>query len=126
MSDGAILFYLENTKLLLKIKQPTQGSGHSSGAPESYFMPGADPQPLKDKYQLSKEDFRQVQQELENYKHELRKTRGELRSAKHCISELQDDKQRCIDHINGLQNELNNVHQQLEDVIKTLSEIRRK
>ena len=63
-----------------------------------------------------------MQQELENCKHELRRTQGELRSAKNYISELQDDRQQCIDRINGL---LNNVHQRLEDA-KTLPEARRK
>ena len=107
-----------------EIRQPVQGSGYSLGALVSPFMPGGS-QPAKDRYQLLKEDFREVQQELENYKLELRRTQGELRSAKHHISELQHERQRIIDHANGLQNELNNVHQQLEDA-KTLSEVHRK
>ncbi|KAF8805140.1 hypothetical protein BYT27DRAFT_7213115 [Phlegmacium glaucopus] len=89
----------------------------------------ANPQPPKDKYQTLKEDYRQLQYDLkqtnmhlEGYKQELRRTRTELRNASHYANELHHEKPRWEDHMNGIQNELNNIHQQL-DGAKNLSEI---
>ena len=99
VSDGAISFYLDH---LL---------------------------PPKDKYQLLKEEYSRTQDELrdelrqaratiDNYDRELRRRNGELRH-------LQHESQQSKDSINGLQNELIDVHQQLEDA-KNLSEVRGK
>ena len=95
------------------------------------YIPG-DPSPPKDKCQLLKEESRQLRSELkqvqidrDNYASKLQKSQGELRNANNHINQLLRDKQRSNDQINGLQIELNNIHQQLEDA-KTLSEGRGK
>jgi hypothetical protein len=87
------------------------------------------PQPPKVKYQTLKEEYLQIRDELkqaratiENYDRELRRRNRELRQASQFIGHLQDESQRSKDSISGLQNELNDVHQQLEDA-KTLSDV---
>ena len=81
--------------------------------------------PPKDKYQQLKEEYDRIRDEnkhvratIDNYDRELRRKNGEL-------SKLQHEVQQSRDTITGLQNELNNVYQQLEDA-KTLSEARGK
>ena len=117
-----------------EIRQAGQVPGYGQGVMGALlsFMPATSPLPPKDKYQALKDeyhrvkyDLKQAHGEIENYKHELRRTRGELRNASHFANELHHEKQRWKDHMNGLQNELNNVHQQLDDA-KTLSEVRGK
>ena len=95
-------------------------------------IPTGFPSRPKDKYQLLKEEFhrnrdklRQTRAQLENYDRELRRKNEELGSYQRHVGYLQHEKQRAKDTINGLQNDLNNVHQQLEDA-KNLSEVRGK
>jgi predicted nucleic acid-binding Zn-ribbon protein len=94
------------------------------------FIPTGPLPPPKDKYQLLKEEYYRIRDEnkqlravLENYDRELRRKNGELSKAGHFINHLQHEIQRSRDTINGFQNELNDVHQQLEDA-KALSEVR--
>ena len=96
------------------------------------FMPTVGPPPPKDKYQQLKEEYYRIRDEnkqlhavLENYDRELRRRNGDLSKANHFTNHLQHELQRSRDTINGFQNELNNVHHQLEDA-KTLSEVRGK
>ena len=120
----------------MEIKQSTpQASSYGRGVMDSImsFMPTTGPPPLqKDKYQLLKEDYhrnrdelRQTRAMLENCDRELRRRTGELRNTQQNMGYLQHENQRSKDTINGLQNELSNVHQQLYDA-KNLSEVRGK
>ncbi|KAF8801848.1 hypothetical protein BYT27DRAFT_7261625, partial [Phlegmacium glaucopus] len=126
----------EEQQEMIEHKQPNQGGNYGQGVIETIrsFIPTvvASPQPPKDKYQVLKEDYRQLQYDLkrtnmhlEGYKQELRRTRTELRNTSHYANELHHEKQRWRDHINNLQNELNNIHQQLGDA-KNLSDVRGK
>jgi hypothetical protein len=88
--------------------------------------------PTKEKYQQLKEDFyrlrddyRQSRTTIDNYDRELRRRGGELQKASQFISHLEHVSQQSKDTINGLQNELTNVYQQLKDA-RTLSEVRGK
>lgn len=119
---------------MLEHRQPVQGAIYGQGVMGTLMslIPAAGPPLPKDKYQLLKDDYRHLQHDLkkinanlEGYKQELRRTRGELREAGLYINDLHHEKRRWKDHMNGLQNELNNVHQQLDDA-KTLSEVRGK
>ena len=108
---------------------PTNTRQSDRGMPSIPTGPSSRP---KDKYQLLKEEFhrnrdelRQTRAQLENYDRELRRKNEELGGYQRQVGYLQHEKQRAKDTINGLQNELNNVHQQLEDA-KNLSELRGK
>ena len=59
---------------------------------------------------------------IENYDRELKKRTGDLSRD---IGHLQHECQRSKDSINSLQNDLKNIHQELEDG-KTVSEVRKK
>ena len=87
------------------------------------------PPPPKDKYQLLKEEYHRTRDELkqarDNHNSELKRRDGELRHRDQFIGQLQHENQRFRDSISGLQNELNIVHQQLEDA-KNLFEVRGK
>ena len=117
---------------VLEIKGSTQSPGYGQGLMDAIMsvIPSAG-QPLpKDKHQLLKEEIRrtrdelrQVQANFENQDRELKKMQGDLRNANHYINQLHHEKQRSKDCIGGLQNELNNIHQQLQDA-KNLSEVR--
>ena len=93
-------------------------------------IPTRGPRPPRlDKYQLLEEEYHRVRDELtqaratiDNYDRELRRRNEELREASQYIDHLQHEDQRSKDSITGLQNELNNVRQQLEDA-KALSEV---
>jgi hypothetical protein len=107
-------------------EQPPQASGYGQWI-SNYIMPGG-----PDKYQILKEDYnrtrgelRQTRTVLGNHKHELGRVTGELRETNHHYGVLQHQNQRLKDSINGLQNELMNVNQQLE-YAKNLSEVRGK
>ena len=98
------------------------------------FMPKVGSPPPKDRYHRMKEEYYRIRNEnkqlhtaLDNYDHELRRTNGDLSKANHFIKHLhwQQELQRSRDTINGLQNELIQVHQQVEDA-KTLSEVLKK
>jgi hypothetical protein len=83
---------------------------------ESHFGSGSDfpshPTPPKGDHQSpTQEDFLRIQNELKQVYADLEGCKHELRNANH--------------YIGGLQTELNNVHQQLEDA-KNLSEVRGK
>ena len=93
---------------------------------------GGPPLPRLDKYQLLKEEYHRIRDELtqaratiENYDRELRRRNKELRQASQYIGQLLNVSQQSKDFISSLQNELINVLQQLEDA-KTLSEVRGK
>ena len=93
---------------------------------------GGPPSPRLDKYQLLKEEHHRIREELiqaratiENYDRELIRRNKELRQASQYIDHLQQENQRSKDLNNGLQNELNNVGQQLEEA-KALCEVRGK
>ena len=95
------------------------------------YIPTVAPPP-KDKYQQLKEEYFRIRDEnkqyraaVDNYDRELRRRTGELNKANHYVQHLQHEIQRARDTIGGFQNELNNVHQQLEDA-KALSEVRGK
>ncbi|KAF8805146.1 hypothetical protein BYT27DRAFT_7339743 [Phlegmacium glaucopus] len=126
----------EEQQEMVEHRQPNQGGNYGQRVMETIksFMPTAvaSPQPPKDKYQILKEDFRQLKYDLkrtniqlEGCKQDLRRTRMELRNASHYANELHRKKQRWKDHMNGLQNELNNIHQQLDDA-KNLCKVRGK
>ena len=68
------------------------------------------------------EELRQVRATLDR---EVSRSKADLRQAIRYIGQLQHENQRSKDYIDGLQNELNNVRQQLEDA-KTLSVVRGK
>ena len=81
--------------------------------------------PPKDKYLQLLEEYHRLRDEcnqsrvtIENYDRELTQLRSRTRV-------FDDESQRYKDTINGLQNELNDVHQQLEDA-KALSEVHEK
>ena len=78
---------------------------------------------LKKEYHRIRDELRQARVVNKDYHCELRRRTGELRQASRDVDHLQQECQRLKDSINGLQNDLNNVHQQLEDA-KTLSEVR--
>ena len=95
-------------------------------------IPRSRPLPRLDKYQLLEEDYHRVRDELtqaratiKNYDRELRRRNEELRQASQIIDHLQHENQLSKDSFNGLQNELNNVHQQLADA-EALCEVRTK
>ena len=104
-----------------------QVSGYGRGVMASLVsytgLPTGPPQ--KDKYQELKEAYHRKQDELaqarstiQNYDRELRRKEGDLNNIK-------NENQRLKDIIAGLQNELQNVHQELEDA-KNLSKVRGK
>ena len=99
-----------------EIRQSAQGSGYGQGVPS----------PPKDRYELLKEELRQMKSELkqvrENHAHELQRTGEDLRNANTHINQLLQEKQRWNDQMNGLPNESNNVGQQLEHA-RTLSAV---
>ena len=109
-------------------QDPTSDSEIKQSTPQ---VPG--PPPSNDKYQLLKEEYHRTRDELrqahviiENYDRELRKRTGELHKGGHHPTgpnDLQPGSSK--DSITDLQNELINVHQQLEDA-KALSEVRGK
>jgi hypothetical protein len=124
----------ERQDRMLDIRQSPQGPGYGQGIMDAIMsvIPSTGPPPPKDKYQLLKEEHRQTRNELkqaygniENYDRELRRKHGELRHVQGYVEQLQHDKQRLKDFNSSLQNELNNIHQQLEDA-KNLSEVRGK
>jgi hypothetical protein len=82
-----------------------------------------------DKYQVMREELNRTREELRQtrkfYKRELGRVTGELRETNRHYGVLQHQNQRLKDSINGLQNELMNVNQQLE-YAKNLSEVRGK
>ena len=80
---------------------------------------------LKKEYHRIRDELRQARVTNKDYHHELRRRTGELRQANRDVGHLQQECQRLKKSIKGLQNDLNNVHQQLEDA-KTLSEVREK
>ena len=80
---------------------------------------------LKKEYHRIRDELRQARVINKDYHHELRRRTGELRQANRDVGHLQQECQRLKKSIKGLQNDLNNVHQQLEDA-KTLSEVREK
>ena len=92
-------------------------------------VPTGAPPPPKDRYQLLEEEYHRTRDELRQardiHDYELRRRDGELQQANQVIGHLQHETQRFKDSISGLQNELYNIHQQLEDA-KNLSEVRRK
>jgi hypothetical protein len=87
-------------------------------------IPGVAPPP-KDKYQLLKEEYYRSLDELKQARAIIENNDRELRKRARDLLILQHDSERSKDTINGLQNELINVHQQLEDS-KALSEVRGK
>ena len=106
--------------------------GRASGAAVSIIPRGgplAPGPPPKDKYQQLKEEYYRIREEnrqfraiIEKYDRDLRKTGGELQKVNHNVkNQLQHESQRSKD----LENELINVHRQLEDA-KALSEVRGK
>ena len=108
--------------------------GHHHSGDEHHIMPeGSGGPPPEDKYRIkyhqTRDELKQARTTIENYDRELRKER-EMRHAAgpsqitdnlHDVH-LQDENQRTI---SSLQNELINVHQQLDDA-KKLSEVREK
>jgi len=72
-----------------------------------------------------RDENRQFRSSIESYDRELRRRGGEMQKANHFVNHLQHELQQSKDNINGLQNELINIHQQLEDA-KALSEVRGK
>ena len=111
-----------------------QVSGYGRGVVASLMsytgLPTGPPQ--KDKYQELKEAYHRKQDELaqtrstlQNYDRELKRKETESHNIKGHLHYVQHDNQRLKDVINGLQNELQNVHQELEDA-KNLSEVRGK
>jgi len=128
----------EQHQTLVENKQSTpQASGYGRGVMAAVegimsFIPGPPQAPPKDKYQQLKEEFNRLRDEyrqsratIENYDRELRRRTIELNKGHHHINYLQHENQRSKDTINGLQNELMAVHQQLDDA-KALSEVRGK
>ena len=121
----------------LETRQSTtpQASGRGWGVVDnimSTFIPTGATPPPKDKYLTLKDENHRIRDELRQahttiarYDHELRKKNGELHYSQQHVGYLEQEKQRAKDIINGLQNELNNIHHQLEDA-KNLSEIRGK
>jgi hypothetical protein len=86
-------------------------------------IPGATPS--KDKYQLLKEEYYRSRDELKQARAIIENNDRELRKRARDLLILQHDSDRSKDTIDGLQNELFNVHRQLEDS-KALSEVRGK
>ena len=84
-----------------------------------YHWPG---ESLKEDYDRTRDELRQARVVIENYDRELRRRNAELHKASHYIGQLQHDKLQSKDSINGLQNELMNVHQQLKKT-KTFSNV---
>ena len=122
----------ENVSEQQEIKQPPQVSGYGIMDTLMSIIPTGGPPTPKDKYTLLKEEYQRTRDELrharaalDNYDRELRRKNGELRYAGQVIGHHEHEIQRSKDFINGLKNELSNVHQQLEDA-KNLSEVRGK
>ena len=119
----------------LDVKQSSQSPGYTQGImntitsiimPTPSLPPPKDRyEPLKDKYRRAKDEVNKLCATLGEYDRELKRTHGEMRHKNHYIDQLHHEGQRMKDSIGGLQNELNNVHQQLEDA-KNLSEVRGK
>jgi hypothetical protein len=107
-----------------------QNQSQGSGYPQwltNYFLPGGPP--LKDTYynlnDRTRDELKQARTDIQNYDRELKRRNGELHQANQIIDSLRHDNQRLTDTNRSLQNELINVHQQLEDA-KNLSEVHEK
>ena len=104
----------------LEIKQSTpQVPGYDRGV-DSTFIPTGPPPPRKNGNR-DREEMRQARGMLEIYDRELRRRTGELRHNHQHIGYLQHESQRSKDIIDSLQNELNKVHQQLDDANNIIS-----
>ena len=110
------------------------GFGRVVAAVDSLMSSTTGPPPPKDKSQQQKEEYYRMRDELrqanvtiDKYDRELKERNGELNKSNHSsyVNHLQHENQRSKDTINGLQNELNNVYQQLADA-KALSDVRGK
>ena len=96
-----------------------------SGAQQQLESRSTDGSAYRDELKQTRDELKRVGTMLGNYDLELRRTKGELRQASQLIENLRHDNQRSTDKIRSLQNELYDVHQQLEDA-KLLSEVRGK
>ena len=119
----------EQQDRMLDIRQSPRRPGYGQATVGAILSVMPTGPPPKDRYQLLKEEHHRTQQELkqayasiENYDRELRQKHGELRHLNGHVEQLQREQQRLRDINGSLQNELNKVHQQLEDA-KNISKV---